>query len=98
VLVLLVLPLRSDSFLEEVVVGFEGEFRDGSNVVLDPVISAKMRRGKNNAYVDPPKLLHRVECNDLLQQIVPVVALLKSQPLSTSNGSCVGIPCHWVAW
>lgn len=35
VLVLLVLPLRSDAGLEQVVVGFEGQLRDGSDVVLD---------------------------------------------------------------
>jgi hypothetical protein len=33
-LILNVLPFRADAFLEEMVVGFEGEFGDGSNVVL----------------------------------------------------------------
>jgi hypothetical protein len=34
VLVLDVLPFWSDAFLKEMVVGFEGEFRYGSNVIL----------------------------------------------------------------
>jgi hypothetical protein len=34
VLVLDVLPFWSDAFLEEMVVGFESEFRDGCDVVL----------------------------------------------------------------
>ena len=35
VLVLLILPFRADAFFEEMVVGFEGEFGGGSDVVLE---------------------------------------------------------------
>lgn len=34
VLVLLIFPLGADAFFEEVIIGFEGEFGGGSDVVL----------------------------------------------------------------
>jgi hypothetical protein len=41
VLVLDILPFWSDAFLEEVIIGLESEFRDGSNVVLDWMLVSK---------------------------------------------------------
>ena len=58
VLVLHILPFGADALLEQVVVGLEGELRDGGDVV-----------------VHTPELLNRVERDDLLQQVIPVVAL-----------------------
>jgi hypothetical protein len=39
VLILLILPFRPNTFLEKVVVGLEGQFGDGRNVVLDWAVS-----------------------------------------------------------
>lgn len=41
VLVLLILPFRSNAFLEEMIVGLEGQFGGGSNVVLDYFVSTE---------------------------------------------------------
>ena len=75
VLVLLILPFWSDAFFEEVVVGFEGEFGGGSNVVLQALLvlhdREDMERGQ---YVDTPEFLNRVESDDFLQEIIPVVS------------------------
>jgi hypothetical protein len=77
-LVLLILPLGSYSFLEEVVVGFLCEFGNGSNVVLVLCVSAGACRWRNRTYVDTPELLNRVKSDDLLKQIVPIVTLSRS--------------------
>lgn len=81
VLVLLILPFGSDAFLEEVVVGFEGEFGGGSNVVLRSIdISGGARLAAwGFSYVDTPEFLNRVKSDDFLQEIVPVVSLRHSQ-------------------
>jgi hypothetical protein len=67
VLVLGILPFWSDAFLEEVVIGFEGELRDGSNVVLKSIVSFETGRPRQeSAYINTPEFLDRVECDDLL--------------------------------
>lgn len=48
------------------------------------------------SYIDTPEFLDGVECNDLLQQIVPVVALPK---LANEAHSIERVlPFHSVAW
>ena len=81
VLVLLILPFRSNAFLEEVVVGFEGEFGGGSNVVLQSIdVSGGARLAAwEFAYVDTPEFLNGVKSDDFLQEIIPVVSLRHSQ-------------------
>ena len=73
-----VFPFRSDAGFEEMVIGFEGKFRNSSNVVLVNVSNLFWLRTKNDgiSYVDAPEFFDRVECDDLLEQVVPVVALL----------------------
>jgi len=66
-LVLLVLPFWSNAFLKEVVIGFEGQFGDGSNIVLNYVVSAGWRKASINAYVNSPEFLYRVKSDNLLQ-------------------------------
>jgi hypothetical protein len=86
VLVLGVLPLRSYALLEEVVVGLEAQLGGWRDVVLNirPISICRAvfdipgevsDRGVCSTYVDAPELLDGAECDDLLQQIIPVVAL-----------------------
>ncbi len=42
-LVLRVLPLGANTFLEEVVIGLEGELRDGGDVVLESITHGSVR-------------------------------------------------------
>lgn len=76
-LVLRILPLRADTLLEEMVVGLEGETGDRSNVVLrqDMVNRWPRPRVWLCAHIYAPELLHGLEGDDFLQQVVPVVAL-----------------------
>ena len=78
--VLGILPLGSHTLLEEMVVGLESQIGHGCNVVLRGILSAVRKKQtcilQILAYVDAPELLHRVEGNDFLQEIVPVVALI----------------------
>ena len=63
-LVLRILPLGSNAFLEEMVVRFETEVRASGDVVLDMLttFSAKMR----DTHVNAPELFDCVERYDLL--------------------------------
>lgn len=96
-LVLEILPFRANAFLEKVVIGLEGQFGGGSDVVL-VVLDSNMNSRERKTYVDTPKFLHGIEGDDFLQQIIPVVALRNcqwgpKQKLATANQ-----PFHWVAW
>jgi hypothetical protein len=74
VLVLRVLPLGPYVLLEQVVVGLEREVRGGGDVVLGVSVLSTFQVS-DATYVDAPELLNRVERDDLLQQLGPVVAL-----------------------
>lgn len=78
VLVLSILPLRPDALLEQVVIGLQGEIRSCGNVVLRNVSNGwpSCCIGRQT-YVNAPELLNRVECDDLLEQVGPVVALTR---------------------
>jgi hypothetical protein len=78
VLVLDILPFGADAFLEEVVIGLEGQFGGGSNVVLE-LLDHIVNLQRVRTYVDTPEFLNRIEGDDFLQQIIPVVALQKCQ-------------------
>ena len=97
VFVLLILPFRSNTFFEQVVVGFQSQFRDRSNIVLDLIVNNDMCGGSLTTYVNAPEFLNRVESDDLLQQIIPVVALIRRSAVITRNDSRLDIPCHWMA-
>ena len=73
--VLLIFPFGADTFLEEVVVGFEGEFRGGSNVVLQSRSVGEEVKEVEMTYIYTPEFLNRVERNDFLKEIIPVVTL-----------------------
>lgn len=55
-----------------------------------------------DAYIDAPELLDRVEGNNLLQKVIPVVALLLSQSVSElrlkRRGKGFDEPCQKGAW
>ena len=46
----------------------------GAMLFCYDVSEIEMRR--RQSYVDPPKLLHRIEGHDLLQQVIPIVTLI----------------------
>jgi len=100
VLVLGVLPLGSDAGLEQMVVGLLRERRDGGDIVLKmEMLAAAGRLIGPKTHVDSPELLDRVKGDDLLQQVVPVVALLTS--VSQVHGDEMRIPdapSRWEAW
>lgn len=75
VLVLGVFPLGSDTGFEKVVIGLERKFGNGSDVVLLLLEGLSNRPYPRETYVNSPKLLNRVESDDLLQKIIPVVPL-----------------------
>ena len=85
VLVLKVFPLWPDAFLEKVIICLQAQLGGGCDVVLIQRRSANRLIGEvrlnEETYVDSPELLHRVECNNFLQQIVPVVALHQASQL-----------------
>lgn len=78
VLVLRILPLWPHTLLEKMVVRLEGKLGHSGDVVLFAALD-RHRTGKRRyceiSYVDTPEFFHRLEGNDLLQQVVPVVAL-----------------------
>lgn len=77
VLVLNILPFWSDSSLEKMVVGFESQLGGRGNIILiDLLVPIRLECKMASAYIYTPKLLHRIESDDLLQQIVPVVSLV----------------------
>ncbi len=78
VLVLWVLPLWLCALLEEMVVGLKCELGDGGDVVLFALSAAVRRYGKEPSYVNTPELLDRVESDNLLKKIVPVVPLYQN--------------------
>lgn len=45
--------------------------------------------GHSKAYVDAPELFHRVECDNLLEQIIPVVIALAAWRLCEPQGPCI---------
>lgn len=55
-----------------------------------------------DAYIDAPELLDRVEGDDLLQKVVPIVALLLNQNISEGQSgwrdTAFGEPCQKGAW
>jgi len=73
VLVLGVFPLGTDTLLEEVVIGFDGESGRGCNVVLEELVWQGEWAGE--AYVDAPELFDRVEGDDFFEQVIPVFVL-----------------------
>lgn len=84
-LVLGIFPFGSYALLEEVVVGFEAEFGGGGDVVLVVLVrmGSWVKRmewvglgGRVRSYVDAPEFFDGVECDDFLEQVVPVIALL----------------------
>jgi hypothetical protein len=75
VLVLDILPFGANAFLEEVVVGLEGQFGGGSDIVLGRLLACEVERGMKKTYVDTPEFLDGIEGDDLFQEIIPVVAL-----------------------
>lgn len=107
VFVLRVLPLRSHAGFEEVVIGLEGEVGDWCDVVLDNTVSIDLDKGslEERTYVDAPKLLNRVESDDLLEKIIPVIALRPTSTLASDfwmgyrGGNKSGDkPCQMRAW
>jgi hypothetical protein len=54
------------------------------------------------AYIDAPELLDRVEGDDLLQKVIPVVALLLNRNVSERQvrwrGTVFDEPCQKGAW
>lgn len=80
-LVLGILPLGPDAFFEQVVICLETQFGCWRDVVLVHQYLANESKNES-AYVDPPELLHRVERDHLLQQVVPVIDL---SPLDESR-------------
>ena len=74
VLVLRVFPLGADALLEEVVVGLERKIRCRCDVVL-ALSALAILTLHLPTYVNAPELLDRVERDDFLQQLGPVVAL-----------------------
>lgn len=88
-LILRILPLGAHAVLEEVVVGLESQVRDRGNVVLGGEESAGARHiGRRQAYIDAPELLDRPKGDDLLQQLVPVVALLPKSASPDPHQPC----------
>lgn len=80
VLVLRVLPLGPHALLEQVVVRLERKVRDGRDVVLLRCVLATFAciaviSSSGVTHIYSPEFLDRVERDDLLQEIVPVVAL-----------------------
>jgi hypothetical protein len=75
-LVLGVLPLGANTFLEEVVVGLEGKLGNWGNVVLKMLEPLFVGGTNFSTHIDTPKLFNRVEGNHFFEEIVPVVALL----------------------
>lgn len=106
VLVLGVLPLRSYALLEEVVVGLEAQLGGWRDVVLDGkkswlvyveyyrILWQRVRSGVDlgleATYVDTPEFLDGAECDDLLQQIIPVIALDETKLVLRSVTSVLG--------
>jgi len=79
-LVLRVLPLWPHAFLEEMVIRLESKFRNGGDVVLlfvrlERRLTQKSAARTCAAYIDSPEFLYRLESDDFLQQVIPVVAL-----------------------
>ncbi|KAB8302750.1 hypothetical protein EYC80_006101 [Monilinia laxa] len=89
-LVLLILPFRSNTFLEKMVIRFEGELRSWCNIVLQRIIldNAKAKADTQRlsilyTYIDTPELLNRVKSDNFLQEIIPVVALHESMSVQS---------------
>ena len=80
VLVLSVFPFRANTGLEEVVIGFQTEFGCFGYVILQKRgISRRCKRQAEagETCVNPPELLNRIECDNLLEQIIPIVFSLE---------------------
>jgi len=78
--VLGILPFGSYSLLEEMVVGLESQLGDRSNIVLVERYVSNMfglwvGEGGEDTYINTPELLYRLESDDLLEQVIPVIAL-----------------------
>lgn len=60
------------------------------------------RRIRIDAYIDAPELLDRVEGDDLLQKVIPVVALLLNESVSELRlrwrAQGLDGPCQKGAW
>ena len=74
-LVLRVLPLWSNSLFEQMVVGLGWKFRCRCDVVLYIVSLVYPQTNVKSTNVDSPELLYRIEADDFLEKIVPVVTL-----------------------
>lgn len=74
--VLGILPLRSYSSLEEVIVGLDSQIGTCGNIVLKVVrLTRANYLGFRKAYVDTPELFNGIKRDHLFQQVIPVITL-----------------------
>lgn len=78
VLILGVLPLGAHVPLEKVVVGLQCQVRCRCNVVLSSTLACPSSLPSRSTYVDTPEFFNRVEGDDLLKKLGPVVTLFSS--------------------
>jgi hypothetical protein len=96
VLVLRVFPLGPDALFEEMIVCLEAKFGRRRDVVLgEEWVSGGRELTIWISYVDAPEFLNRVKSDDLLEKVVPVVALgIVGQHLARPIGMYPSLPCH----